>query len=233
MQADTPPSDDPLGSITLLADLPRDARRALAKRCAWRRVAARSQLLDPTAGGHELLFIVEGRVRVVNYASSGREIAYAEVPAGGHVGELAALDGLDRSASVIALQPCRIASLPAAVLESLLLDQPRLALALLRHLAKIIRANDERIAELSSLGAVARVYRELLRVAQDTEDGGCVIDPLPTQNDIAGLASTTRETVARAISALLKSGGAVKQRRRLRVHDRAFLANLAEGDGDP
>ena len=179
-----------------------------------------------------MLFIVEGRARVVNYSSSGREIAYAEIGAGGHVGELAALDGLVRSASVIAMEKCLIASLPAPVLESLLMDHPALALAMLRHLAKIIRANDERIAELSSLGAVARVYRELLRLARDTDDGGCVIDPLPTQQDMAGHTSTTRETVARALGSLLKSGGAVKQRRRLVVHDRTFLEALVAGDSE-
>lgn len=225
-------NDDPLAGITLLQDLTRDERDSLARRCAWRRVAARTQLLDPTADGKEMLFIVEGRARVVNYASSGREIAYAEIMAGGHVGELAALDGLSRSASVIAMEPCRIASLPASVLEELLQQHPNLALTMLRHLTRIIRINDERIAELSSLGAVQRVYRELLRHAKDTDDGGCIVDPLPTQQDIAGHTGTTRETVARALSSLLKSGGANKIRRRLVIFDRGFLESLAEGDND-
>ena len=50
-----------------------------------------------------MLFIVAGRLRVVNYAASGREVAYAVIEAGSQVGELAAIDGEPRSASVEAL----------------------------------------------------------------------------------------------------------------------------------
>ena len=102
-----------LDGIRLLAPLRPAQRQALAARCAWRRF--RPGRADPRAARPTTAtccFWSSGRVRVVNYAASGREIAYAVIEAGAHVGELAALDGEPRSASVEALDavPDRVAA---------------------------------------------------------------------------------------------------------------------------
>ena len=128
-------------------------------------------MLSHDSDCREVLFIAAGRVRVLNFAASGREVAYATIEAGSQVGELAALDGEPRSASVEALDDCLIAALPSGPFHELLLAHGELAVTLLKNLARIIRRTDERIAELSVLGAMQRVYRELLRLAQAQPDG--------------------------------------------------------------
>ena len=128
-------------------------------------------MLSRDSDCREVLFIAAGRVRVLNFAASGREVAYATIEAGSQVGELAALDGEPRSASVEALDDCLIAALPSGPFHELLLAHGELAVTLLKNLARIIRRTDERIAELSVLGAMQRVYRELLRLAQPQPDG--------------------------------------------------------------
>ena len=59
-----------------------------------------------------MFFIIQGTVRVVNYSLSGREITLDDLPEGYYFGELAALDGAPRSASVMALSDCLVAALP-------------------------------------------------------------------------------------------------------------------------
>ena len=131
-----------------------------------------------------MLFITSGKVRVVNYAPSGREVALAEVGAGGHVGELSAIDGETRSASVVAMADCVVASLAADAFDALLRRHAEIAVDLLRHL---VRISDERIAELSTIGAVQRVSRELLRLAKPdpAHPDTWLVAPLPTQQDMA------------------------------------------------
>lgn len=82
--------------------------------------------------------------------------------------------------------------------------------------------------DLSTLGAVQRVYQQLLRMAQpEEEDGEWCIRGLPTHKAIASLASTTRETVARSMSQLATAGIVERRGRTLHVLDRTTLERLA------
>ena len=217
-----------LGEIKLLGSMPAADLTFLEQRCRWRQYPAGEQILDHDSPTRDVLFIVKGRIRVVHYATSGREIAFAVVEAGGHVGELAALDGEARSATVIAVTNCLIASLPAEAFGEVLERHASVAVALLRHLSKIIRTGDERITELSVLGAVPRVYRELLRLAEPdpADSSGWRIATLPTQHDIASRVGATRETVARALGQILTSGVVRRSGRTLLIRDRTVLERL-------
>ncbi len=202
----------------------------MEQRCRWRRYRAGEQILDRDSDTRDVLFIAQGRIRIVNYAASGREIAFAVVEAGGHVGELSALDGEARSATVVAVTDCTVASLSAEAFGALLERHASMAVALLRHLSKIIRTGDERIAELSVLGAVQRVYRELLRLAEPdpSEANAWRIAELPTQQDIASRVGATRETVARALGQILTAGVVKRQGRTLLIRDHEMLEELSD-----
>jgi CRP-like cAMP-binding protein len=58
-----------------------------------------------------VFFVVEGRVRVVNFSISGREISFDEMERGGVFGELAALDGMPRSGAMVALNDTLVATI--------------------------------------------------------------------------------------------------------------------------
>ena len=218
-----------LDGIGLLQGLEARERRELAARCSWRRFRAGERILSRDAESREVLFIVAGEVRVVNYTASGREIAFAILGPGSHVGELSAIDGEPRSASVEGWSMGVVASLDSGPFQELLLQHPAMALELLKRLAQIIRRSDERIAELSILGAMPRVYRELRRLAR-AEEGRAVIDRLPTQEALAAQVGTTRETVARALGQLAKAGVARRRGRELVIRDLALLAALSEAE---
>ena len=220
-----------LDGIRLLTPLSPAHRSALAARCAWRRFKPGEVVLSREADDRDVLFLVSGRVRVVNYAASGREIAYAMVEPGAHVGELAALDGGPRSASVEAIDACLIAFLPSGPFHELLLAHPQLAVGMLKNLARIIRQTDERITELSVLSAMQRIYLEIHRLARPLPGGGVGISPLPTQEQLAAVVGTTRETVARALGQLARDGIVLRRGRELLIRQPALLEELSEPDG--
>ena len=180
--------------------------------------------------GSEVYFIVEGALQVVNYSPSGREVSFAQVPAGGYIGEMSAIDSKTRSATVVALEGTVLASILSETFKSLLLDYPKIALVVLQNLAAMVRAADERIMDLSTLSAINRVQSEILRLAVPDQDNHnlAVISPLMTHSDIAARASTTRETVSRILSNLTRIRIVERANKSLRVLDVERLTNMIE-----
>lgn len=221
-----------LDGIQLLRELTPDERERVARRCFWRRPSNGERVIVAGCESREVLFVVAGRLRVVHHALSGREVTYAHIQTGGHVGELGVLDGKPRSASVEAEDNCLLAVLPAAAFLELLDSRPELARRLMAHLAGTIRACNQKAVELGLIGAVQRVHRELLRHARPGPDGGAIVQPLPTQAELAAEAGTTRETVARVLGQLAKSGVVVRRGRELLIRDAAVLEASAAWEKD-
>lgn len=220
-----PQGPDTLERIELLCGLSTTARAEVEKACQWRRFAAGEQILDRNSDSRDVYFVVDGSVEVVNYSGNGREISYAVVPAGGYFGELSAIDGERRSASVVAQGACRLAAMPPKAFEALLAREPEVGLKVMRRLAAIIRANNERIMDLATLGAIQRVYRELLKLARQDplNAAGWLIYPMPKQHEIARRAATTRETVARVLANLLHGGQMTRKDKTYYLTDRSVL----------
>ena len=193
-----------LKPIALFDEIPAKIREGYEQRCAWRRYKPDEQIIDRLSDTHEVFFIVHGGVRIVNFSLSGREISFDDLHAGEFFGELAAIDGKPRSASVVALTETVLAIMPPQTFRAMVTEHPLLALAIMRRLAKIIRASTGRIMDLSTVAAHDRVCAELVRLARPTlkEDGTARISPIPIHSDIASRVSTTRETVARVLGEL-------------------------------
>lgn len=221
--------DGRLAKIGLLEGVGDEEKRNLEKRCRWRRYKSGEQILDKDSGDRDVYFVSEGAVQVVNFSMTGREIALARLQSGSFFGELSAIDGEPRSASVVALEDCLLGSLSPQLFIDQIVGHPELAVRVLGRLAGIVRSCDERIMDLSTLGAVDRVYRQLLRLAEESpvDPGSWLIRSLPTHKAIAAMASTTRETVARSISQLAAGNIVERKGRILYLRDRERLEKLA------
>ena len=219
-----------LDGIALLCDLPQPALQAAAKNCRWRSYGANEQIIDRQSEATDVFFVREGCARVVNYSISGREITLDDIDSGGHFGELAAIDGQPRSASVMALTQCSVAIMPQAHFLELVDEHPSVALKVMRGLASIIRNSTERIMDLSTLAANNRVQADLLRQALNNRDGdnSASISPIPMHADIASRVSTTRETVARVMNDLARQGILERQKNVLVVQDVSRLQEMIE-----
>jgi CRP-like cAMP-binding protein len=197
-----------LQGIALFKDLAQAEREACEQQCTWRRFAPDEQIIDRTSDSRDVFFVVEGRVRVVNYSLSGREISFDERQAGDFFGELAAIDGGPRSANVVALADTLVAIMSPERFTAFVTGHPSAAFAILRRLVSVVRTSTGRIMDLSTLAAHDRVRGEILRLARAglRSDGTAHISPIPIHADIASRVSTTRETVARVFGDLTRHG---------------------------
>jgi CRP/FNR family cyclic AMP-dependent transcriptional regulator len=224
-----------LANVELLSALTADERRSVERRCRWKHFAKDEQIIDRETDSTDVYFIARGAVRIVDYSLAGREITFDDIEAGGYFGELAALDGAKRSASVVATKETLTASLDDAAFREVLATHPTIALALLQRLARVIRQSTGRIMDLSSLGAHNRIYAELLREARAGGLNGnrAMIKPIPVHADLAGRVSTTRETVARVLSDLARKGIVEREKSALVILDvRRLSAMVEEFRGD-
>lgn len=219
-----------LATIALLHGLAPGELDDLAKAARFQRYDADAVVLDRQSDCRGVYLVLEGAVDVVNFSAQGREIAYARLKAGDFFGELSAIDGEPRSANVVAQCPCRIAMVPRETFHELLRRRPDIAFRVLQKMARIIRTADERIMDLATLGAQSRVCVELLRLAKPDplRETGYLVYPLPTQAEIAALASTTRETVARVVGQLIEAGLIRKVNKTIYIDDRDRLSAVAQ-----
>ena len=94
--------------------------------------------------------------------------------------------------------------MPGSVFRDLVTSHLDLSLALLRKLAGIIRIGDERISDISLLGAEQRVCIGLISMAtpDPAKPKSLIIFPVPTQANFADVIGVSRETVSRVFSRL-------------------------------
>jgi CRP/FNR family transcriptional regulator, cyclic AMP receptor protein len=224
------PSSLGLRGIALLQGLAPQRLEALARECAWRRFEAEQGIISRASPDRDVYFIVSGRVRVTTYSAAGRQVTFRDFGPGEHFGEVAAIDGMPRSADVVGLEPGLLASLAPAAFARLLREEPSVAERLLRGLAGLVRRLSERVIDLSTLGVHQRLHAELLRLARQAgvKANRARIEPAPRHADLASQVSTYREQVTRELSALAKAGVLGKDARALVVLDVARLEKMVE-----
>lgn len=172
--------------------------------------------------------VLEGRVQVALYSLGGQEVILRDMGIGELLGELAALDSRPRSASIIALVDCVLASIPGEEFRNMIGATPEAALWLVTKLADRIRDLTEKMYERNTLRVASRLHCELLRLcasAVETE-AGLLVEPAPTHAELAARIGTHREAITREMAYLLQQGIIVQMRRRLLVTNVADLLQL-------
>jgi CRP-like cAMP-binding protein len=203
--------------------------RTLERECRWQLFDAGGAIIDRGEEYTDVYMLTSGSAHVLNYSENGKVIDYATLGKGDVFGELAAIDGLPRSASVVTQTPCTMGVLAGEKFIDLVIHNPVASLALLQRLAGIVRFSDKRINDFSLLKAEHRVCVELLRLAEP--DPGnleeLIIHPMPTQSNIANSIGLARETVGRIFSRLARDNIIQRQQKTLHLRERKTLEKMA------
>jgi CRP/FNR family transcriptional regulator, cyclic AMP receptor protein len=173
-----------------------------------------------------IFLLCEGKVKLSCGSSDGRTLVLRIAGAGEVLGLQPALSGDAYEATAEALEPCQVAFAPILDFQRYLREHPAVLSRVSRHLGKEYKAACEQLRMLG-LGATTlkRVARFLLAWSADqgsSRDGIPFALPL-TQEEIAESVGTTRESVARALTALGKRGLIERRGATFVIHDRAGL----------
>jgi len=179
--------------------------------------------------GAALFVIVSGKVKIVRMDDDGREVILSILGESDFFGEMAILDGLTRSASVVATSKSELFMIHRRDFLKLLNDYAMVAIALLRELTGRLRKADAQIKSLSLKDAAGRVANVVLQLEDDIgmfRKGRVEIDELPLQQDLANMAGTSRETISRMIHKFIKKGYLQLQGNKLIINDYESFKNL-------
>jgi CRP/FNR family transcriptional regulator, cyclic AMP receptor protein len=219
-----------LQGISLLEGLPESCLDALARECVWRSYEKGQQIVSCKTEDRDVHLVAAGRVRVTTYSLTGRQVTFRDLGPRELFGEIAAIDGMPRSADVEAVESTLLASMTSSAFLRLLRTQPLVAERMLRRLASLVRELSSRVTDLSTLGVKNRIHAELLRRARESgvDRNTARIRPAPKHTDVASRVGTYREQVTRELSELNKAGILCRDSGALVVRDVARLERLVE-----
>jgi len=219
-----------LSQIAPFTGLDDESLEAVAETCRFERYEAKRQIIGYQDDSADVFFIVSGTVRIVIHGVSGKEISYRDLDAGEMFGELAAIDGEQRSASVVAVAETLLVAMPETAFRDSIRRHPPVADAVLQRLTRLVRLYSQRLYEMRTLDVPSRIRAELVRLAQASvgDNNTATISPLPTSADIAARVNTRREAVSRELASLTRRGFIKRHQKTLLIRDFAGLNELVE-----
>ncbi|MBV8083684.1 MAG: Crp/Fnr family transcriptional regulator [Chloroflexi bacterium] len=161
---------------------------------------AKGDLIFQQGDPGDAFYVIEsGEVKIVLTSADGREAILAILGPGHFFGELSLLDGEVRSADVLAKEDCTLLLLHRGDFRPFLRSHPDAAEALLAVLSRRLRATDDIVHDAAFLDVAARLARLLLKLGEahgrQEEGGRMVLGIRLTQEDLAAMVGSTRETV--------------------------------------
>jgi CRP/FNR family cyclic AMP-dependent transcriptional regulator len=179
-----------LRSLPLFSGLTGEELRFLASEARAREYEAGEVIFHAGEPGYTCHIIVKGRVRIYVIGEDGRELSVSIFGPGEIIGEMALFEDLPRSASVETIEP-------TATLE------------LHQNVSARLRHMTEEAEGLATLTVSDRLIARLRRLAEwsgrPVTDGVRITLPM-TQQELAALVGTSRESVNRALATLRRQG---------------------------
>jgi CRP/FNR family cyclic AMP-dependent transcriptional regulator len=209
-----------IARATLFAALPISAIEDLTGRVQVRRVPVNSAVVTQDEPGDSMFVIMSGRVKVVIFGESGREVTLSILRPGDSFGEMSLFDGAVRSANCVAIEPTTLLVLSREDLMKHMQTHPRTSLNLLGEMARRLRRADETIAQLALCDVNERLIHRLVGLAREEgseSPDGLVVRRRPTQQELANMIGSCRETISRAFNQLARDGLIIPKGRSLVV----------------
>jgi CRP/FNR family transcriptional regulator, cyclic AMP receptor protein len=208
----------------LFARLPNDEIDAILKYASIRRYAANAQIVCKGDPGSSMMAVLRGRVVIRAPSSDGKEVILNIINEGEIFGEIALLDGKERTADATAMTDCEL--LVVARRSFLpLLERPVIARELLNVLCERLRRTTEQLEDVLFLDVEARIAKILLRFAEAggaPQPGARVVLGM-SQRELGNLVGASREKVNRRLRAWRLAGIIAIEKGTIFIRDPAAL----------
>lgn len=210
-----------------------DEHRRLLRESGRRQIFGPGEVLFVEGDPADYAALIDrGAIKVTQVAPTGYTSLLAVRGAGELVGEFGCLDDEPRSGTVTAVTPVAAYLIGASQFRKLVAEHPRLVLELLKIAVGRARESDRRRLEFGAYLAVTRIGRALLEMARrhgrpvPGSPGAVAVPTL--QRDLAGAASSSRESVARTLRKLQEGGVVETGRGQIVVNNLDLLAELVD-----
>ncbi len=198
-----------LKRLPLFANLNQSELSGLAKDFVAHRFRQGETIFFQGDYGQNLYLMESGQVRIYVQDDRGQETSVNFCSAGDIFGELAAIDGLPRSATVVAIEDTAVWTITRDQLRAHLQAAPQLAYNFMQALSVRVRYTSQQVGSLTMLDVPSRLAYKLLELAQNhgrVESDGLRINLALTQSDLASAIGATRESSNKVLGQFKRSG---------------------------
>lgn len=145
-----------LSNNPLFAELDPDDLNQLLSITSSMHVSKHKVVFNQGDAGNEMFIIVAGKVKVSVLLPEDEEVTLGELGFGDAFGEISLFDKLERTATVLTLEPCEFLVIERHAFIELLMKQPNIAIQLLAVLTKRLRATNDFIKDTLSLNITSQ-----------------------------------------------------------------------------
>ena len=220
-----------LRNVSLFSSLDERELDRLIQATTTRRLASKEVLFRKGDPGNQLFGVLTGSLKVTGVGTDGKDVVFRLMRPGEVVGEIALLDGEPRSATVAAVEATSLVTLHRRDFVPFLEQHPRAAIRLAAVMAERVRRLSERAEDRQTMSLPARLAKRLLALAAEHGVRPVVGGPVEirlSQQDLADLVGTTRESVNKQLR-IWEDGGIVSLvRGRTVLRQPKLLAEIAE-----
>lgn len=202
----------------------------VAKSLRWVTFARRQTIFVEGQAGDCLYIIAEGKVKIGCKGRDGRETLITLLGPSDMLGELSVFDPAPRSSSAVALTRVRAAVMDGDTLRAWVDERPAVADQLLRLLARRIRRTNDIVSELVFNDVPGRVAQQLVLLTKRfgvRVGTAWRVDHGLSQEEIAQLAGTSRETANKVLLEFAEYGWVTMESKSLLIKDFEHLAGRA------
>jgi CRP/FNR family cyclic AMP-dependent transcriptional regulator len=191
----------------LFGKLPPADLDALLLHARTERYQAGRVIFQKGSPGRSMMAILNGSVRISTPSPAGPDIVLTILPAGEIFGEIALLDGADRTADATAVTDCELLVLDHRDFVPFLERRADLCILLLKLLCQRLRQTDQQVEEAMFGRLDGRIAMALVRLARGAPPGGNGGVTLRiTQQELAGMVGAARESVNKQLHVWQKDG---------------------------
>jgi CRP/FNR family cyclic AMP-dependent transcriptional regulator len=222
--------DEIVARATIFQGVEPDAVSALIKRLRPVEFSARHTVFAEGEQGGTLYIIVSGKVKIARCSPDGQEYLVSIIGPPGMFGELSVFDPGPRTSSAVTITEVRAVSMDREALRAWIDGRPQIAEQLLRVLARKLRRTNNILADLVFTDVRVRVARNLVVPTQrfgTREYGALRVNHDLTQDEIAQLVGSSRETVNKVLAEFTNRGWICLQGKSLLISDYESLARRA------
>ncbi len=221
---------DLLKKVALFEGISEEDLDQLVPLLRFRKCVRGQSVVEVDMPGHSLYMISNGELKVT-IQRDDKEAILTLLGSGDFFGEMALLDGKGRSANVVCLRASDLYELSREDFLRYVEAHPRALINILQHLSERLRNSNLIISNLTLLdvyGRVARFFMTLAEEEGEEVDAGILLRKPPSQQQMAGMLGTSRETVNRVIAEFVQQGILQKDGRQLVITSEALLAEQVQ-----
>ncbi len=155
--------------------------------------------------GNYLYGVLSGSLLIYARSADGRELSLSTTGPGEIGGEIAVIDGGNRTTNGRALKRTTLAVVPGKSLHALLLRRPEISVHLLQYLCRRVRQTSAQVEDVAFLSVAQRLAKQL-HVLVASSGASLPVMVQISQSELAGFLNATRQVVNPILQAWQKDG---------------------------